>query len=62
MTVGLDTLCKDGFGSATTLWALDSNERARRFYELAGFAPDSTTKTETFAGATITEVRYRREL
>lgn len=47
---------------AVTLWVLDSNDRARRFYERAGFAPDGATKTDTVAGATITEVRYRREL
>lgn len=47
-----------GFRSVT-LWVLDSNVRARRFYERAGFAPDGARKTEEYAGATITEVRYR---
>jgi hypothetical protein len=40
----------------------DADERARRFYERAGFAPDGTEKTDTTAGATLTEVRYRRDL
>jgi GNAT superfamily N-acetyltransferase len=47
---------------SVTLWVLDTNERARRFYERAGFAPDGTEKTDTTAGATLTEVRYRRDL
>lgn len=50
-----------GFRSAT-LWVLDSNTRARRFYERAGFRPDGASKTEDYAGATITELRYRRQL
>jgi GNAT superfamily N-acetyltransferase len=53
---------RDAGCSAVTLWVLDSNARARRFYELAGFAPDGATKTEQIAGTTMTEVRYRREL
>lgn len=50
-----------GFRSAT-LWVLAANARARRFYERAGFAVDGTSKSEPYAGATITEVRYRRDL
>jgi GNAT superfamily N-acetyltransferase len=50
-----------GFRSAT-LWVLDTNARARRFYERAGFAPDGAAKTDTLAGAPVTEVRYRRHL
>lgn len=59
MTAGLAALRAAG-SPVATLWVLDSNARARRFYERAGFAPDGTSKVETFAGATITEVRYRR--
>jgi ribosomal protein S18 acetylase RimI-like enzyme len=58
MTTGLRALREAGF-SAATLWVLDSNARARRFYAQAGFAPDGTTKDAVFAGASITEVRYR---
>lgn len=57
----LDAL-RDGGFSDVTLWALDSNERARRFYELAGFAPDGATKEDVMAGTPIREVRYRRAL
>jgi GNAT superfamily N-acetyltransferase len=61
MAAAVAGLREAGFRSAT-LWVLDSNARARRFYERAGFAPDGATKTEQLAGATMTEVRYRRDL
>lgn len=44
------------------LWVLDSNERARRFYEADGWRHDGRTKTEDFGGSEITEVRYVRDL
>jgi GNAT superfamily N-acetyltransferase len=46
----------------SVLWVLDSNERARRFYEAAGWAADGAEKSETIAGVPVTEVRYRRDL
>jgi GNAT superfamily N-acetyltransferase len=54
-------LAEAGFRRAT-LWVLDSNERARRFYAAAGWAPDGTVQEDTVAGALVTEVRYAREL
>lgn len=43
-----------------TLWVLDANQRARRFYEVAGFTPDGQTKTENGPeGVVLQEVRYR---
>jgi ribosomal protein S18 acetylase RimI-like enzyme len=44
-----------------TLWVLRDNERARRFYERAGFAPDGATNVLTGLGD-ILEIRYRRSL
>ena len=44
-----------------TLWVLRDNQRARRFYERAGFAPDGTTNVLTGLGGVI-EIRYRRDL
>jgi ribosomal protein S18 acetylase RimI-like enzyme len=44
-----------------TLWVLRDNQRARRFYERAGFAPDGATNVLTGLGSVI-EVRYRRVL
>jgi hypothetical protein len=44
---------------AMTLWVLDGNARARRFYERAGLVADGAAKHATFGGATLREVRYR---
>jgi ribosomal protein S18 acetylase RimI-like enzyme len=44
---------------AITLWVLRDNERARRFYERAGFTPDGATNVLAGLG-NILEVRYRR--
>ena len=42
-----------------TLWVLRDNQRARRFYDRAGFAPDGATNVLTGLGG-VHEVRYRR--
>jgi GNAT superfamily N-acetyltransferase len=47
--------------TSITLWVLRDNRRARRFYELAGFAPDGATNVLTGLGDVL-EVRYRRTL
>jgi ribosomal protein S18 acetylase RimI-like enzyme len=44
-----------------TLWVLRDNQRARRFYERAGFAPDGATNVLTGLGS-VSEVRYHRAL
>jgi GNAT superfamily N-acetyltransferase len=43
---------------AVTLWVLDTNARARRFYEAAGFAADGGEKSQPFGGVPLREVRY----
>lgn len=43
-----------------TLWVLEDNPRARRFYERAGWAPDGAKKSEERWGAPAAEVRYRK--
>ena len=45
-----------------TLWVLDGNTRARRFYERAGWTPDGAAKTDHSWGFPIPEVRHRRSL
>jgi GNAT superfamily N-acetyltransferase len=45
-----------------TLWVFEANTRARRFYERAGFALDGGRKPVERGGATLCEIRYRREL
>ena len=46
-----------------TLWCMLRNERALRFYELAGFKREmSTAKTFTLGSGKVEEVRMRRDL
>jgi ribosomal protein S18 acetylase RimI-like enzyme len=46
-----------------TLWVLKDNQRAIRFYEKLGFAPDGVEKIETWRGEIkLTESRYRLKL
>jgi hypothetical protein len=54
-------LARLGYADAI-LWVLDTNDRARRFYALAGWADDGARKTDGSRGFDITEVRYRRTL
>lgn len=42
------------------LWVLEVNDRARRFYEQAGFAPDGVAKPADMPGGVqLPELRYR---
>jgi GNAT superfamily N-acetyltransferase len=45
-----------------TLWVLEGNPRARRFYERAGWAADGREKAEERWGVRALEVRYRKRL
>ena len=45
-----------------TLWVLEDNPRARRFYELAGWRPDGARKADEWFEVSATEVRYRKRL
>jgi ribosomal protein S18 acetylase RimI-like enzyme len=54
-------LCARGFRSVT-LWVLETNERARRFYEVAGWETDGTTASERIDCAMLPTVRYRAAL
>jgi GNAT superfamily N-acetyltransferase len=56
-----DELRSFGFPAAT-LWVLDDNPRARRFYESAGWEVDGATKIDTYLGVEVGEVRYARML
>ena len=44
-----------------TLWVLEANARARRFYQRAGFTPDGARHVLDDLGG-VTEIRYRRAL
>jgi GNAT superfamily N-acetyltransferase len=45
-----------------SLWVLEANDRARRFYAAAGWEPDGARKRETRFGVSAPEVRYRKRL
>jgi GNAT superfamily N-acetyltransferase len=59
MDATLACLARAGFVQAT-LWVLDSNLRARRFYEAGGWSADGGKKLDESRGFPITQVRYRR--
>jgi ribosomal protein S18 acetylase RimI-like enzyme len=61
MSEALKDLAAGGFARAT-LWVLDTNHRARHFYELAGWSPDGTTRIDRRATFTLRELRYERTL
>ncbi|MFJ3616860.1 GNAT family N-acetyltransferase [Streptomyces iakyrus] len=44
------------------LWVLKENDRARRFYERAGFRADGAEEPFEVDGVTVPEVRYARTL
>ena len=44
------------------LWVLETNRRARDFYDAAGWRADGETKIEELADVTLHEVRYSRSL
>ena len=62
----MQCLTARGFTDAI-LWVLVGNQRARRFYEAAGWTCDGAEKSERVGAvggttATIVETRYRRVL
>jgi ribosomal protein S18 acetylase RimI-like enzyme len=58
MEHALELMAQDGRDDVT-LWVLEANERARRFYAGFGFAADGTRKLLDF-GELVPELRYRR--
>ena len=58
MAAALTALRAGGFETAS-LWVLDDNPRARRFYEREGWVPDGGRREEEFLGVPVGEVRYR---
>ncbi len=57
----VDDLRDRGFRTVT-LWVLETNERARRFYEIAGWKPDGATTSERVDCESRPTVRYRVDL
>lgn len=61
MQDAVKVLADSGMREAT-LWVLESNERARGFYESVGWVADGATKVDDSLGFPLEEVRYRRRL
>lgn len=51
-----------GHFMGATLWVVEDNPRARRFYEAAGWWADGDRKVEEVLGRRVPEVRYRIDL
>lgn len=47
---------------ASALWVLYDNQRARRFYERAGYQADGAAQDDVYDEITLTEIRYQRVL
>ncbi|WP_410659793.1 GNAT family N-acetyltransferase [Amycolatopsis sp. lyj-112] len=58
------TALRDAGHREATLWVLDTNERAQRFYAAAGWVPDGAKKSDTMPGEDVllSETRYRVDL
>lgn len=61
LSAALEQLAQAGFTSVT-LWTLETNERARRFYERRGWRLDGATKIHDWNAFVATDVRYRLSL
>lgn len=57
----VDALAELGFDRAV-LWVAEANERARRYYEAAGWRADGECQVDDSFGAPIAEVRYAGEI
>lgn len=55
-------LVRDAGLGRCTLWVLESNERARRFYEVGGWTADGSQRSSDSRGFQLNEVKYRRSL
>lgn len=61
MSAALRQLADLGYAEVT-LWVLDTNVRARRFYAAAGFTHDGAVKVDESHDFPLRELRYRRSL
>jgi len=62
LNVALRRLSERHFRSVT-LWVLEENERAIRFYRAAGFKPEAASRKDIdIGGKLLSEIRYERSL
>ena len=57
-----ETEMRDSGAANALLWVLDRNERARQFYETAGWQATGATRPHDVAGSNLTVVRYDKAL
>lgn len=62
LTAALTARAADAGCPRLLLWVLKANDRARRFYERAGFAPDGAEEDVVVDGVAVPEVRYAMRL
>lgn len=53
---------EDNKFTAITLWVLEKNALARRFYDSRGFRLDGGQKEATIGGLILTELRYQKKI
>ena len=56
-----DAMRANGYRHAV-LWVFEANDRARRFYEAAGWSPDGARAEHRFDGGSRPVLRYARDL
>mgnify|MGYP001814830296 CR=1 FL=1 len=61
MVAALEGVAELGF-TEVALWVLDTNARARAFYESGGWTSDGAAKVDESFGLPLREIRYRLEL
>ncbi len=61
LAASLEQMVTAGYETAM-LWALDTNTRARRFYEIGGWKTDGATKLHDWGTFVCTDVRYTLDL
>jgi len=57
---GIGAKLLEAAGPVSTLWVLEGNTNARRFYEQHGWRPDGARRTNPHAPE-VAELRYRRD-
>lgn len=61
MSTALARMAASGYSQAT-LWVLDTNARARRFYERCGWTQDGAARYNDSYSFPLSDVRYRKNL
>lgn len=61
LSTALARIAASGYAQAT-LWVLDTNSRARRFYERCGWTQDGAARYNDSFSFPIADVRYRKHL